>query len=207
MRDSSIDCVLKPRGAVSKGSRPLKLLGHTGFVIRVCEYKEDVLKDRDEKLLEEHVGSLWIWFRHVVHKLNAHAQTRILDLTVVVFAGPHARIDDEFELSAIQSQQCLETMSIDGLEKPKKFDSMFRVLREVFVDHLKRTFEDVFHDRGDFIGHKALLKVSPTLTRPWSLALTEYFEVFLVQRTCSLEMIVVMTLRTSASRASGTFWL
>lgn len=130
----------------------------TSFVVCVCEDEEDILKDSDEELLEKLTGNLGIGLLgHVVHEFDAHIKTSILDLTIVVFAGPHARINDEFELPTIQLEQRGEAIQIYRLEELEELHSVLRVFGEIFVDHLKRTFKDIFHNRGHFIGHESLL--------------------------------------------------
>ena len=83
-----------------------------------------------------------------------------------MLAGPHARVYHELELSTIQLQKGWEAEEIDGLQEPKEFHSMLWILGEILVDHLKCTFEDVLHDRGYFVFHKTLLKISSALVSP-----------------------------------------
>ncbi len=129
---------------------------HTSFMISISEHEEDVLQNGDEELLEKYICSVRIGFRHVVDELNAHAKSSILDLSVIVFAGPHAGVDDELELALIKSKQSWEAMVVDGLKKLKELYSMFGVLMEIFVDHIKGAFEHVLHDDWDFVFHHAL---------------------------------------------------
>ena len=74
----------------------------TSFVVRVREDEEDVLKYCNEELLEELVRDLSIGLlSHIIHELNAHGETGIFNLAVVVLAGPHAGINDKFELPTV----------------------------------------------------------------------------------------------------------
>ena len=90
-----------------------------------------------------------------------------------MLACPHARIDDEFELSVVEFEKgCTivrkpfisgreeeptrEAMKIDGAEECEEFDSVLRELRKVLVDHLKRAFKDVLHDGRHLVFHEGL---------------------------------------------------
>lgn len=53
-----------------------------------------------------------------------------------------------------------KAIEIDGFEQFEELNSVLRVLGEVLVDHLERTFEDILHDRWHFVFHKALQDVS-----------------------------------------------
>lgn len=56
-----------------------------------------------------------------------------------------------------------ETVEIDRFEQFEKFDSVLRVLGEVLVDHLERTFKDILHNSWHLVFHKALRDVSTDL--------------------------------------------
>lgn len=129
---------------------------HTGLVVAVGENKENILQDRNVELSEEDAGGLHISLSHVVHKLQTHGETRVLHLAVVVFAGPHARINHKFELRGIQLQKCWEAVQIDGLEQFEELHTMFGVFVEILVDHLQGTVEDAFHDGGNLVLHQIL---------------------------------------------------
>lgn len=159
-------------------------------------------------MLEEHarrsvVGHLG----HVVHELVAHAQAGVLNLAIVVFACPHTGVDHKLELTAVKSQKSWEAVQVDGFEEFEEFDTMLRIFGEVFVDHFQRAFKDIFHDRRNLVLHEALIHSQYRDEETSYGGLTENFEVCLVQRTCSLVMMVVITFKTSASRASGTLRL
>ena len=88
----------------------------TRFVIRIGHNKKDILQNPDVELLEEHVRYLRISrLSHIVHQFDAHIKAGIFNFAVVMLASPHAGVDDEFKLSAVQLQQCLEAMKIDCL--------------------------------------------------------------------------------------------
>ena len=133
----------------------------TSLMIRICQHKEHILQYGEVELLEEHARGLRIRiFSHVVYQLNAHAQTGILYLSVVMLASPHARVNDKFELAAVQFKKRRETVEVDGFQKLEEFHSVLWILGEVFVDHLKRAFKDILHDCRHFIGHETLVHVS-----------------------------------------------
>lgn len=56
-----------------------------------------------------------------------------------------------------------ETVEVDCFEQFEEFDSVLRVLGEVLVDHLERTFEYILHDRRHLVFHKALQDVNTAL--------------------------------------------
>lgn len=86
----------------------------TSFVVRVGQDKEDVLQDPDVELLEEHVRYLRISrVGHIVHQFNTHVKAGILNFAIIMLARPHAGVDNELELSAVQLQQCLKTVKVD----------------------------------------------------------------------------------------------
>ena len=187
---------------------PIPVLSLTSLVIRICQHEEDILQDRNIELLEEDARRLLVsLLHHIVYQFHAHAETSVLNFAVVVLTCPHASINHEFELATVQFQKRRETVQIDGLKQFEEFDSVQRVLRKVLVDHFERAFEDVFHDSRDLIRHETLFTVSTIQQGPRKTNLTDCFELQLVQRTFSLLMTVVITSKTSASRAPGTFLL
>ena len=130
-------------------------------MIGVRENEKYVLQNGDKELLEEEARrSLIRYFSHVVHELVAHAKAGVLDLTVVVLAGPHAGINHELELTAVKFEKSGEAIQVDGLEQLEELDTVFRVFREVFIDHFERAFEDVLHDCGNFVFHQTLSVIS-----------------------------------------------
>ncbi len=68
-----------------------------------------------------------------------------------------------------------ETVEIDRFEQFEKFDSVLRVLGEVLVDHLERTFKDILHDRWHLVFHKALQDVSNNLDSSHRTRLAERY--------------------------------
>lgn len=78
----------------------------SGLVVLIRDDEEDILQDGDEELIEEcirrrNVGLL----RDVVDELQAHIKARSLNLTVIMLAGPQARVDDELELAIVQLEK------------------------------------------------------------------------------------------------------
>lgn len=71
-------------------------------MVAIGEHKENILQDGNVELAKEDIRSLSICFGHIVHELKAHRETRVLDLAIVVFAGPHARVDYELELRSVK---------------------------------------------------------------------------------------------------------
>jgi hypothetical protein len=49
-------------------------------------------------------------------------------------------------------------VEINSTEKGEEFDSVFRELGEVLIDHLQGAFENIFHDRRYLVLHKSLGK-------------------------------------------------
>ena len=143
----------------------MRQLEHTSFVIGIRDNKEDILKNRDEELAEEEVARRRVRLCHVIHKLDTHGETGCLDLSIVVFARPHARVDDELELSLVQLKKSWEAIEVDGLQKLKETDPVFWVLVEVLVNHAQSAFENALHDDRDFVLHEALQSVSGTFKK------------------------------------------
>ena len=88
-----------------------------------------------------------------------------------------------------------EAVCVDCTQQFEETNSMFRVLREVLIDHAERGFEDGVKDWGNLRCKEGLLKVSEVMR------FHAYSRVLLTPRR---DVIVAMTLRTSASRAAGT---
>lgn len=150
----------------------------TRLVIRICQNKKDILQDGEVELLEEHARGLQIRiFGHVVYQLNAHAQTGILYLSVVVLASPHARVNDKLELAAVQFEKRWETVEVDSFQKLEELHPVLWILGEIFIDHLKCAFKNIFHDCRHFIGHETLLHISNVTSAFRTTPLTECFEV------------------------------
>ena len=79
-------------------------------MVAIGEHEENILQDWNVELPEEDIRSLSICLGHIIHELKAHRKTRVLDLAIVVFAGPHARVDYELELRSIKFEQGWETV-------------------------------------------------------------------------------------------------
>lgn len=105
-------------------------------MIRVCEDEEDILEDVEVVLLEKGVRCLRVLAGHIIDELHQHGKTSAFDFTVVMLAGPEARIDDKLELPLIELEQSREAAVIDGFEKLEKLYSVLRVFGEVLVDHV-----------------------------------------------------------------------
>jgi hypothetical protein len=129
-------------------------------MVAVGKNEKHVLENRDVELAEEDARCLRVSLGHVVHQFQAHCETCVLDLSVVVFRCPHARVDDELELSGIKLQERLEAVQIDGLKKFEKLHAMFRILVEVLVDHLQSAAEHAVHDGGNLVFHQGLYDVA-----------------------------------------------
>ena len=71
-------------------------------MVRVGQNKKDILKDRDEELLEERIGCCRVSLCDIGNELETHIETSIFNFPIVVLACPHARIDDKLELSVIE---------------------------------------------------------------------------------------------------------
>jgi len=128
----------------------------TSLVITVGQYEEDILKDRNVKLAEEDTRGVYVSLGHVVHQLQAHGETGILHLAVIMLRCPHARINDKLELRGIEIQQRLEAIQVDGLEELEELNAMFGILVEILIDHFQGTAENTVHDSGDLILHQSL---------------------------------------------------
>ena len=74
-------------------------------MIGIGEDKEDVLKDRYEKLLKEDARGSWISLCNVVNELDTHVQPGTLNFTIVMFTSPKTSIDNKFELSGIKLEK------------------------------------------------------------------------------------------------------
>ena len=122
-------------------------------MIRVCENKKDILQNGQEKPLEERVGRIRVGVSHVIDELYAHDQSSAFDFSVVMFASPHARVDYELELSGVKLEKCGEAVKVDRFQQLEELDTVLRVFREVFVDHLQCTLKDILHDSGHFVLH------------------------------------------------------
>lgn len=97
-------------------------------MVAVGDNKEDILEDGGEERLEESVASLLVGFGHVGNELKAHRETCAFNLAVVVFTGPHARVDDKLEGSCIQAQQSWETAEVNGSQELEKLDAVLGIL-------------------------------------------------------------------------------
>ena len=127
-----------------------------GLVVCVGKNEEDILQDRNKELLEEGIRCCGIGLRNVSNQLQAHVETSVFDLAIVVLACPHARVDDEFELSIVELKKSRKAVKINGAEECEEFDSVLRELREVLVDHLQCALKYILHDGGYLIFHKRL---------------------------------------------------
>lgn len=127
-------------------------------MIGVGQDEEDVLEDRNIELSEKEARRLRIGLGHVVHKLKAHAKAGIFHLAVVMFACPHARVNNKFELTRIQLKKCWEAIKVDRLKELEKADPMFWKFVEILVNHLQSAFEHTFHDNRDLVFHKVLFR-------------------------------------------------
>lgn len=141
-------------------------------MVRIREHEENVLQDRNEELLEKGIGCCGISICDIADELNAHVETGIFDLAIIVLAGPHARVDDKLKLPVVEFEKSCkvvsqifvmqtslltwETVEVDSTKKSKELNTMLWELREIFVDHLKRTLEHILHDRGNLVLHERL---------------------------------------------------
>lgn len=125
-------------------------------MVTVCQDEEDILKNRNVELAEEDARSLWVCLGHIVHQLQTHRKTRVLDFTVVVLRGPHARVNNKLELSAIELQKRLETVQVNCLQQFEELHTMLGIFVEVLVNHLQSAVEDTVHDGGDLVLHQIL---------------------------------------------------
>lgn len=94
-------------------------------MVGVGEHEEYILEDWDEELLEESTGSSGVRFCDVGDQLQTHVETGMFDLSIIVLASPHARIDDKFELSVVEFEECGEAVKIDCSEEAEEFNTMF----------------------------------------------------------------------------------
>ena len=88
---------------------------HTRLVIAVGENEKHVLQNWDEKLTEEDTRCLSISLSHVIHQFKAHCEASVFHFAIVMFAGPHARINHKLELCCIKFEQGWETVQVDSL--------------------------------------------------------------------------------------------
>lgn len=70
-------------------------------MVGISEHEEDVLQNGDIELAEKDARCLRVGVRHVIHKFKAHRETSVLHFAIVVLAGPHAGVNNEFELPGI----------------------------------------------------------------------------------------------------------
>ena len=81
-------------------------------MVSICEDKEDVLQDWNEELLEESIRRGGIGVGDVNDELQAHVETSIFDFPIVMLTCPHAGVDDKFELSVIELEECCMSSAI-----------------------------------------------------------------------------------------------
>ena len=74
-------------------------------MVRVGKNEENILEDGNKELLEESIRCSGISIRNVNNQLKAHVETSVFNLAVVMLACPHARIDDELELTVVELQK------------------------------------------------------------------------------------------------------
>lgn len=96
-------------------------------MITVRQDEEHVLKYSSEEVLKERVTSILVRLGHVADKLIAHSQASTFDFAIVVLTSPHARVNDELELSAVEFQQSRKATKVDGSEKLEELDAVFGV--------------------------------------------------------------------------------
>lgn len=125
-------------------------------MVAVSQNEKHVLKNRNVELAEEDARRLRVSLGHVVHQFQAHCETRVLHLAVIVLRCPHARVDHELELSGVKLQERLEAIQIDGLKKFEELHAMLRIFVEVLVDHLQSAAEHTVHDSGNLVFHQGL---------------------------------------------------
>jgi hypothetical protein len=89
-----------------------------------------------------------------------------------MFARPHARVNDELELSVVKLEKSYnivssvdkylsfgltrETVQINSTKECKEFDSVLRELGKVLVDHFQSAFKHILHNRRNLILHERL---------------------------------------------------
>ena len=126
------------------------------LVVLVGKNEEHILQDADEELVEESVGRVDVsLLSDVVDELEAHVKARSLDIAVIVLAGPHARVNDELELTVVELQKRREAVEVDSAEEVEEFDTMLGVFGKVLVDHVQRALEDVLHDDWYLVLHQS----------------------------------------------------
>lgn len=108
----------------------------TSFVIAISQHEEHVLENRYVELTEKYARCLLVSLGHIIHQLQAHCETRVLHLAIIVLRCPHARVDHEFELSGIELQECLEAVQVYGLEKLEELHAVFGIFVKILVYHL-----------------------------------------------------------------------
>lgn len=128
----------------------------TSLVVAVGENEEKILEDRKVELAEKDTRRLEVSLGHVIHQLQTHSETRVLDLSVVMFGCPHATVNDGLELDGVDLQQCLETVQVDRLQKLEELNTMLRIFVEVLVDHRHCAIENTFHDARNLVFHEVL---------------------------------------------------
>ena len=146
-------------------------------MIGISQNKEDVLQNSNKERLKKHAGGLSIRiFGHVIQEFNAHCESSTLDFAIIVFAGPHAGVNDKLELPPVQLEECRKAVEIDGFQKLEKFNTVIRILGEVLVDHFKGALEYVLHYGWYFVLHEVLLLISSRLYGVKKTVLTEYLD-------------------------------
>ena len=94
-------------------------------MVCVGKNEEDILQDRNKELLEEGIRCRSVRIRDVSNQLQTHVKTSIFNLAVVVLACPHARVDDEFELTVVELEKSFKGgqqkyRGLEGVELPGK---------------------------------------------------------------------------------------
>ena len=74
-------------------------------MVSIGEHKEYVLEDWHEELLEKLARCVGIGLSNIGDQLEAHVESSIFDLTVVMLTRPHARINDELELPVVEFEK------------------------------------------------------------------------------------------------------
>ncbi|KAH3676809.1 hypothetical protein OGATHE_001299 [Ogataea polymorpha] len=145
-------CDLVFQHQFKKLSQQLGLQSEARLVIRVRQDIEDIAENREiEIFVKSNSKSVRSQILYILQQLDTESQTGIFDISVVVLEGPQYSVNKGLEGLRWELNQGVETFEINLTKQLVEFNSVFRILREVLVDHIQSDFENIGENKNNLI--------------------------------------------------------